>query len=73
MPPASGGAQRANYPVTGDSQRLSHSQGMIPQNMDEEVNFNWDGVTIALGALALMSVLCLVPLYVVALGAQFSG
>lgn len=73
MPPA-GGAQRPNYPVTGDSQRLSRSQGMIPQHMDEETtSFHWDGVTIALGALAFMSVLCLVPLYIVALGAQFGG
>lgn len=70
LPPA-GGQRPATYPVTGDSQRLSRSQGMIPQNMDDEAHtFNWDGVTIALGVLALMSVLCLVPLYVVALAAR---
>lgn len=71
----SGGTQRGGaYPVTGDSQRLSRSQGMIPQHMDqEELNFKWDTVTIALGGLALMAVLCLVPLYLVALGAQFGG
>jgi serine/threonine protein kinase len=73
--PPSGGTQRGGaYPVTGDSQRLSRSQGMIPQHMDEEeLQFNWDTVTIALGVLALMSVLCLVPLYLVALGAQLGS
>ncbi len=75
MPP-SGGASRPMRPVMGDSQQLADSQGMPYASrypLEQEEAFQWDWVTVALGFLALMAVACLVPLYIVALGAQLGG
>ncbi|TVR19032.1 MAG: serine/threonine protein kinase [Anaerolineaceae bacterium] len=58
----------------GDSQRLGDSQGYSSRYREEvEPEFQWDGVTVALGFLALMAVMCLVPLYIVAFSAQLGG
>lgn len=62
--------------VAGDSQRLADSQSMAYASRyreEPEAEFRWDGVTVALGFLALMAVMCLVPLYIVAFSAQLGG
>ncbi len=52
-----------------DSRPLASSQPYRPYQEGDEA-FNWDGVTIALGVLAMMAVACLIPLYIVALQAR---
>lgn len=56
-----------------DSQPLSQTRFPYNQQLPQEDDgpFAWDGVTIALGFLALMAVACLIPLYIVAIQAQF--